>query len=277
MPGSTTTDPVPRSLPRRAVHSPVPTRGALAQILVLCALPVGSAQLSAQEGYTVEGNQIRVQTREHWQAWDVAVGAAVIAPDGTIAPRYLRRRVNAALDAPEHGGDEPGRIEAGTNGQDAPFLIDGDPNTSWGPDLDAPRSRWWAQLRLGRVVVVDSVVVRFAREVQGEPFLQFEVLGWRRPPPLTPSGGFIVGTSVAQLWSLFRTDRPNRDQRHFSIVPRTTERASSGFVGDPLEVIRVELVDSELDRLAEVTAAAYQALPQDARGAVAAWQRESRC
>lgn len=72
----------------------------------------------------------------------LAVGGAAITPDGTISPRYYRERVNAAFDVAEHGGDMPGQIAAGSNPQDARSLIDGDPNTSWGPDLTSPSEDW---------------------------------------------------------------------------------------------------------------------------------------
>ena len=243
-------------------------RGNLVGVLILCVLVAVDDPLFPQEGFTIADNQIRVQTRQHWRGWDVAVGAAAITPDGTIAPRFFRKRINAALDVAEFGGDRPGQIAAGTNPREAHFLIDGDPNTSWGPDLDASRENWWVQLHLGRLVVVDSVVVRFAPEERGEPFLQFEILGWRSPPPSSPSRNYILGTRIPLLWTLFRTDRPNRDQRHISVVPRTTRKASADFIGDPLDLVHVELLDTKGDRLTETSAEGYDSLPPDARGAV---------
>ena len=59
-------------------------------------------------------------------------------------------------------------------------------------------------------------------EDQGEPFLQFDVLGWRQPPPLSSSKYTLLGTNIARFWSLFRTDRPNKEQRVFEIVEAHT-------------------------------------------------------
>lgn len=245
---------------------PLPSRRWPALLALL--LASAGALWAQPPGYVFQDNQIRVDTRDHWRAWTVSVGAAAITPQGVVSPRYLRKGINAALDAAEYSSPEPGQVVAGTNPQDAHLLIDGDVHTAWGPDLDAAPENWWVQLKLGRVVVVDSVVLRFAPEGEGEPFLQFDVLGWRRPPPLSPSKYNIIGTGISRLWVLFRTDRPTTTQREFSIHPRTTERASLDFSGDPLEVIHILVTDSARDRMREVGQGTYDVLPPAARGAV---------
>ncbi|MEW6752983.1 MAG: FlgD immunoglobulin-like domain containing protein [Candidatus Latescibacterota bacterium] len=236
----------------------------LCALFMICAGPIGAEE----PGYSFQSNQIRVDTRAHWRAWKVSVGAAAITPQGVVSPRYLRKRTNAALDAPDYGANVPGGVAAGSNEEDARFVIDGDPDTAWGPDLDASPEAWWLQLRLGRVVVVDSLVLHFVAEEKGEPFLRFDVLGWRRPPPLSPSKYNILGTDVSRLWLLFRTDRPTTTQRRFTVRPRPTERASIGFAGDPLEVIHILVTDSALDRMREVGEGTYADLLAQARGAV---------
>jgi len=241
----------------------------LSIFLLLGLLITGAADLYAQApGYTIVDNQIRVDTRQHWQSWTVAVGAAAISPEGTVSPRFLRKQVNAALDATQYGTDPQGGAIAGSNPETAALIIDGDLTTSWGPDLHDPAQNWWIQLRLGRVVVVDSVVLHFVDQEQGEPFLQFDVMGWRRPPPLAPSKNTITGTSISALWVIYRTDRPNHEERRISFVPRTTDQANESFAGDPLEVVHILLTGSELGRLREVTPEVYAALPDAARGDV---------
>ncbi len=241
----------------------------LSSFLLLGLLITGATQLCAQAtGYSVVDNQIRVNTRQHWQSWKVAVGAAAISPEGTVSPRFLRRNINAALDATQYGTDPPGGAIAGSNPETAALIIDGDLTTSWGPDLDDATQNWWVQLRLGRVVVVDSIVLHFVTQDRGEPFLQFDVMGWRRPPPQAPSQNTITGTGISALWVIYRTDRPNRDERRISFVPRTTDRRNDDFAGDPLEVVHILLTGSELGRLREVTPEVYAALPDAARGDV---------
>lgn len=240
---------------------------------LLAALWFFALRLEAQPGYTVQGNQIRIDTRAHWQSWDVDTGIASVTPDGSVSPRFLRKQVNAALDAPEYVVHFQGGAVAGTNQEEAHYLIDGDLSTSWGPDLDRPPEDWWVQIRLGRLVVVEKIVLRFVDEDQGEPFLQFDVLGWRNPPPLSGSEYTLLGTNIARFWSLFRTDRPNKQQLVFEIVPRTTERANPEFAGDPLEVIHILLTDSALDRFREVAPGVYEALPEERKGAVDYYRR----
>lgn len=239
-------------------------------------LAVAGTATAQSPGYVIAGNQIRVETPAHWHAWDIAVGAATITPDGTVFPRFQRRHVNAALEAYDYDeGKLAGGAAAGSNDIDARHVIDGDPTTYWGPDVDASQEDWWIQVRLGRVVVVDSVVLHFVDESLGEPFLQFEVTGWRRPGPLSPSDNFLVGTRISAFWALYRTDRPNKTVRRISFVPRTTESASPDFVGDPLEVIHIRLTDSEGDRFRDVLVEAYERLPSEARGAVEYYRRSA--
>ena len=121
--------------------------------------------------------------------------------------------------------------------------------------------------------MVDKIVLRFAEEDLGEPFLQFEVLGWRHPPPHSSSKYTLLGTNISRFWSLFRTDRPNKRERVFEIVPQPTERSSFEFVGDPLEVVHILLKDSTLDRMREVGRDTYQALAGELKGAVDYYRR----
>ena len=95
----------------------------------------------------------------------------------------MRKNVNAALDAHTFSLVAQGGVEAGSNQADARLLIDGDPGTSWGPDVEnSPLKDWWVTLNLGRLVVVQKIVVRFAEEGMGDPLLQFKVLVWRHGP-----------------------------------------------------------------------------------------------
>jgi len=223
--------------------------------------------LEAQQ-YTIRDNQIVVNTKEHWEAWDVEAGISSISPEGSISPRFLRKQVNAAQDAPSYAVQLQGGVVAGSNEEDVLSLIDGDPSTFWGPDLDQREEDWWVQIQLGRLVVVEKIVLRFVDEEVGEPFMQFDVLGWRHPPPFSDTKYTLLGTDIAKFWPLYRTDRPIKTQRVFEIVPRTTERANEAFVGDPLEVIHILVKESSVDRMREVGPATYGALPQESKGAI---------
>ena len=206
-----------------------------------------------------------MESRNDWRGWDIAVGAAQISLDGTVSPTFLRKNVNIA--------PEEARAIAASNEHLASLVFDGDLTTAWEPDLEAPERDWWLQVQLPRVVVVDSVVLHFVDQDQGEPFLQFLVAGWRRHPPLDANRYVILGTEVSAFWEVYRTDRPNRTERRVSFVPRTTEKANDAFEGDALEVLHIQVTDSDGLRLREIAEGVWNALPPQDRGAVDYYRR----
>ena len=239
----------------------------------------------AQQGHLVAGNRIVVDRSSHWGAWEVAGGTVEISPSGSVGPRFIRKNVNAALEAAEFAtGDNQGGATAGSNPEDARFLTDGDPGTAWGPDLDSGRENWWVEINLGRIVVVDRIVLRFAEEGDGDPFNQFKVLLWHTPPPVSAPDFYLDGTSVPNYWEIGRTDRPNKDRRVFEYFPAPRSQSGGvghrtivtrgGFAGDALEKIRVVVTDSDLDRAEEVSAEAYELLPAEGKGAVEYYRSE---
>lgn len=233
--------------------------------ICLCLLGVVGSQAQNLPGYRISNNVLRVESRNDWRGWDIAVGAAQISLDGTVTPTFLRKRVNIAR--------EEGTSIAGSNEHLANLVFDGDLTTAWEPDLEAPERDWWMQVQLPRVVVVDSVVLRFVDEERGQPFLQFLVAGWRRHPPLDAKRYVILGTEVSAFWEIFRTDRPNRTERRISFVPRTTEKANDAFEGDALEVLHIQVTGSDGLRLREIAEGVWNALPPQERGAVDYYRR----
>ena len=268
---------------------------------VLAVLASFQGQPSAQLGYSIQGNEIVVDRSSHWEQWAVAGGTAEITADGSVGPRFLRKGINAALDAAEFDNeaqgaafdDGPGGVRAGSNDSEAQFLIDGDPATTWGPDTDSPFSEWWAEVNLGRIVVASRIVVRFAEEGEGDPFLQFKVLAWRHAPPRGAPELWLNGApDIPKYWELGRTDKPNKSQRVFEFVPdpeanntfRPPESlipAGSNFAGDAIDRIQIIATDSDLGRAAELLSDGemtaeerYLALPAGQRGAVDHYRRE---
>ena len=241
-------------------------RAAAARLAALTALFLSAVPLLAQQGYRFGASQIVAETQEHWEAWDVNAGISWITPDGSVSPRFVRKPVNAALEAPRYEVKVRGGVTAGSNEHLARHLIDGDPDTWWEPDLDRPPEDWWVQLRLGRLVAVEKIVLRFVEEEAGEPFLQFDVLGWRYPPP-RGAVQYLLGRDIARFWYLYETDRPNRNRRVFEIERRVAT-ANEDFTGEPLDVLHILVTDSAADRLREVGPGTYETLPEDTRGAV---------
>ena len=151
---------------------------------------------------------------------------------------------------------------------------------------------WWAEINLGRVVVANRIVLRFAEEGQGDPFLQFKVLAWRHPPTRGAPELWIGGTSIPNYWEIGRTDRPNKTKRVFEYFPDAESRndvnagesviqANSTFRGDAIERIQVVITESALDRAAELFGddelaafEKYEALESVDRGAIEHYRQE---
>ena len=117
--------------------------------------------------------------------------------------------------------------------------------------------------------MVEKLVLKFVGEDTGDPFLQFDLLGWRQIPPTGRVARYtLLGTDISKFWSLFKTDRPNKTERLFEVVPQTTESFGPGFVGEPLDFIHVLVTDSAIDRMREVAPDTYAGLPAEAKGRV---------
>ena len=87
----------------RSATKASPTGNAPASWLTaLAGLCLSSIPLSAEQGYSFHANQIVAETREHWEAWNVNAGISRITPDGSVSPRFVRKPVNAALEAPRY-------------------------------------------------------------------------------------------------------------------------------------------------------------------------------
>ena len=245
---------------------------ALIPALVLLVIPM---QLWAQQGHTIRGNQVLVNRVEHWQRWTGAAGVLEITTqDQMVRPRFIRKEINAVLDAPSFSVTGAGGVKVGSNAAEGALLIDGDSLTTWGPAPQAPLKDWWVEINLGRLAVVKKVVVRFADD--SDPFLQFKVLGWRQPPPRSVAGRdyLIKGTDIPNFWELGRTTKPNKTQKVFEFAIRPTEVAGNQFKGDPLERIQLIATDSDSARAQEVGAEEYAALPAVQRGAIEYFRRE---
>ncbi|NKB68691.1 MAG: hypothetical protein GKR89_16630 [Candidatus Latescibacteria bacterium] len=224
----------------------------------------------AQEGYRLLDDQVVVDSSAHWQAWEAPFGVRVVHPDGTVEPRFLRREINAALNAAQfryvsEGDTLTGGIAgAGTNLGGAGPVVDGDPETFWEPSLDQPVEDWWVDIDLGRAVVARRIVLRFADE--GDPFLKFRVL---------VSDGRITFTDQRrrEFFRVGLVNTPTKDQRQFAFEIEPLRRVPDGLDGAVVQVVRVQALASDGPRGAAVELAAYQALDPGDRGAIDYFRR----
>ena len=234
-------------------------------------------QAWSQQGHAIRGNQVLVNRAAHWQAWKGASSLLDISTaDNTVRPSFIRKEVNAAQNATQFSTTGEGGVIAGSGTNTASNLIDGDLQTMWGPNPESPLEDWWAEVNLGRVVVVKKIAVRFAQEGEGDPFLQFKVLGWRQPPPRSVSGYYLdePKTNVPNFWEIGRTDKPNKTQRVFEFEPRPTEGSDQLFKGDPLERILIIAINSDSTKAEELTEQEYDNLPTQQQGAIEFYRQE---
>ena len=231
---------------------------------VLCLLLTHPLTLTAQTGYRLTRDQVVIDQAAHWAEWEAPIGTHVITAEGAVLPRFLRRDINAALNAmefetPEAGGDTlvGGIRRASSSAAQAPSIMDGDQDTYWEPDPADPLKDWFVDVELGRSVIAKRVVVRFAQT--GDPFLKFRVLlSDGRGHPERPLKFFRVG----------QVTYPNKTEREFSFEVRPQRPLPAGVEGEVAQVVRFQALASDSTRGAEVDRATYEALSPADQGTV---------
>lgn len=240
-------------------------RMALSLLLLLLSLP--PAILAQEiEGYRLERAGVVVDRAEEWEAWEKPDGATEVSAEGVVRPRFLRRAIDAmenagAFDYVGAQGDTiiGGVQAAGSADSTAHLAIDGDPETYWEPDAKDQLSAWYVEIDLGRSVIAQRVVVRFADS--GDPFLKFRVLaadGLRGRTRFRSLNYFRVG-QVA-----FR----NKEQREFSFEVRPRRPQPDGMEGEVVQVVRIEGLDTDGVRGEEVGLEVFGQLDAADRGAI---------
>ena len=232
---------------------------------VLCLLLTHPSRLTAQTGYRLTRDAVVIDRAAHWAEWDAPIGTHVVAADGAVLPRFLRRDINAALNATEFKTAEVGEDTlvggirmVGSSVAQAPFIIDGDQATYWEPDPADPLKDWFVDVELGRTVIAQRVVVRFADA--GDPFLKFRVL---------VSDG--RGYPESQLMKFFRVGQvtyPNKTEREFSFEVRPQRPLPAGVAGEVAQIVRFQALASDSTRGEEVDRATYEALSPADQGTV---------
>ena len=252
-------------------------RRGISSLVWISSLLIFPFQAWSQQGHAIRGNQVLINRAAHWQAWKGASSLLDISTaDNTVRPSFIRKEVNAAQNATRFSTTGEGGAIAGSGTNTANNLIDGDLQTMWGPNPESPLEDWWAEVNLGRIVVVKKIVIRFAQEGEGDPFLQFKVLGWRQPPPRSVSGYYLdePKTNVPNFWEIGRTEKPNKTQRVFEFEPRPTEGSDLLFKGDPLERILIIAINSDSTKAEELTKQEYDNLPAQQQGAIEFYRKE---
>ena len=238
-------------------------------IAIILVLPL-FAQEDENPGYRLTLNQIRINQPEQWRAWAAPPGVQVVREDGTVEPRFLRSGIEVAHDASDYIYDNPfvsqdtlqgGVSDVGSNRDQAPLVLDGNPDTHWEPLRGTPIEQWFLEIDLGRAVIAQRVVLRFADEGNGDPFLKFRIMA---------SDGLRYGQGRDQRRRFFRValeTRPNKDQREFIFDVRPDRLVPAGVEGEILQFLRIDVLDTDGPRAQEVVPEVYELLTVEDRGA----------
>ncbi len=239
--------------------------------LVGLLIAVSGLPVLAQEGYRLTRDQIAIDRPEHWTAWEGAIGSYLIQEDGRVQPRFVRRDINALLNADEFetvvaaGGDTifGGLQDAGSNLETAHRVMDGDPTTFWEPDRADSLANWFVEINLGRAVIARRVVVRFVEEGSGDPFLKFRVV-------LSDGRALHTGGQPGEprFFRAGQMTRPNKTRREFVFEVPTQRPVPAGVEGEVVQLLRFEALDTDGPRGAQVDSTTYQGLALADRGAV---------
>ena len=150
---------------------------------LLLALLAGSAAWGQHQAY-------RLDRQAQWEEWTFPPGLLQFDPDGAFTLVAFPDTVNAALDAPEYthigagnteiqGGVRRAGSTARAAGIAAGNIIDGDYQTFWKPDPNAPLEDWWIEVNLGRVVPLTKIRLIFPDEEGARPLRDFRIFGTR--------------------------------------------------------------------------------------------------
>ena len=121
-----------------------------------------------------------VDTQQDWERWSFPARTAEITEDGYVRPAFFAKNINACLNAATfERKDRKGNIlrggvrNAGSNPSTAPYVLDGDSTTSWGPSIEDEPDTWWVEIDLGRLVAATKIIVRF--DETADPFEEFRI------------------------------------------------------------------------------------------------------
>ena len=234
---------------------------------------VGTALLTASaawcQAYQLDDNGLNVAP-EHWPEWGFPPGSLDFSDEG-VRPAFVREQVNAALDASAFtygDGAQGGIRSAGTDLAGAVNILDGQEDTFWEPDLADPLDKWCVEIDLGRVVWAQKVVVKFAVEGQGDPFLQFKVLTANGDP------AFLQSESFSYL-PAGHSEGLNKSQRVYEFELQPTRQVDPGLTGRLIQFLQVVATASDLGQAEQISAARWNSLPEEERGDVLYFRRES--
>ena len=209
-------------------------------------------------GFELLSDRVLVETFDHWRGWDAPTGARLIEADGTVTPRLLRSHINAVFNA--ENDSILARVTTATNFQDAELVVDGDDCTYCEPDPNTDIDSWTIDIDLGRTLIAERIIVRFAAEDEGDPFLKFRVL--------TTDGLAAFGRNNQAIFSRIGLIDNLSGQREFAFDLVLQRKVDEDIEGAIVQTVRIDVLDTHGPRAAEVSADEYQLLSGADRGAI---------
>ena len=132
----------------------------------------------------------------------------------------------------------PGISRTGSNRPEAAHLFDGKMDTYWEPGAGDPLEAWWLEIDLGRTVLVDEIVLRFADADLGDPFRQFRILA-------SPTRDFVDDDEqLIEFLVVAGTTRPNDGQREFRLPITDDLGTDPDWTGRVIETVRIVVTES---------------------------------
>ena len=245
------------------------------------------------QGYTIRDNKLVIWEREDWEAWRFPRGAVEIVPYKEVKPRLMRTDMDVVADASlfvhrvekDFRGEFPYRLpyptridsimglmniqggikNVGSNPEDGPNILDGDPHTFWGPDPTDDLEDWWIEVDLGRLVSATEIVLRFVEEAEGDVFETFKVSTSR-------GEAAYVGARFLEWRQIFRSRIPDPVRRVYEIPLEPTAKGKYEGEGDEIQYIRIQATDGA-DKGKEVSRREYEAFPPEMKGPVEYYKR----
>jgi hypothetical protein len=232
-----------------------------------------------QQGHTIGSNVVTIEGADQFAVWTTPYKTVVLSEDG-VRPNELRREANAMLTITDFLRARPPEeirgkakedielldaIEGGSNREGVVNVFDGRMDTYWEPDPPTSgatqniAAEWWFTVDLGRLVIADRVVVRFAED--GDPFRLFDVLtSDGQKPTAAPAGATLDFAHVIQ------TLEPNSSQRLFEVDLTNAGQESRE---QAIRFVQVVVNSSALGRGKEVAdREAYDALDPEVQGLI---------
>ena len=153
----------------------------------------------------LSADQLRFDSAAAWRQWQLPLGAVELTSDGTIKPVEIRKNIDAILNAAAFGG---GIRDAGSNRQDAPLVLDGDPATGWSPDENDDPDDWFIEIDLGRAVSANRVTLVF--DENAPPFELFDLLLSTGEPETDNIAAPVEGSLIYRVKERFKENRQHR-------------------------------------------------------------------